>query len=288
MIDLAEETGVPWIGASVDPSGRRLNNVMPHSVANTSHTGPFQFLKDEYPNVQRVGFMFADVGGVRANAPSSREAIKRVGFQVVYDSGISATSPDYTAEIISMRNAGAQMVYLFAVEVNQHVRVARNMRQQNFEPALKVANIGYNSKLTELLGDLANGWKNHLTYLPMLNEDEPARAPALADFLKWNRQVFPSAQIDLFPVNGWAYAALFVRGLRAIGGNVTRERLIEAINAIPEDNGGGIVARFSPKEGRSFGCFVLVAVQNRKWVREHPADGYECAMGEAFAHRPPG
>ena len=64
-----------------------------------------------------------------------------------------------------------------------HVRLARNMRQQNFEPPLKVSQIGYNSKLIELLGDIANGWTNHIDYLPMLNEDEPARSPALAEFL---------------------------------------------------------------------------------------------------------
>ena len=68
-------------------------------------------------------------------------------------------------------------MYLFAFEVNMHVRLARNMRQQNFEPALKISQIGYNSRLIELLGDIANGWTNHIDYLPMLNEDEPARSP---------------------------------------------------------------------------------------------------------------
>src|SRR5688572_11128250 len=108
------------------------------------------------------------------------------------------------------------MLYLLAFEINMHVRLARNMRQQNWEPALKVSQIGYNSRLTELLGDVANGWTNHLADLPVINEDEPAKSPAVADFVKWNHQLCPNDQIDLFPVNGWTAADLFTVGLRQI------------------------------------------------------------------------
>jgi branched-chain amino acid transport system substrate-binding protein len=280
--DLVGSTGVPYLGTFVDPAGRAAPNVFPRSRSGVAHTGPFVWFRRQLPDVDKAAFLFADVGGVRDNTPTAREAMKRAGYSIVYDSGAQATAPDFTAEVINMQRAGAEMVYLFAFEVNMHVRLARNMRQQNYEPPAKLANIGYNSKLIELLGELSNGWSNHLDHLPMLNEDEPARSPALAEFLTWNERVFPGSQIDLFPVNGWGAAALFTEALAAVGPDVTRERLRAALDAITSGDGGGIRAPFNPSTGDTQGCFVIAQVQGQRWVRQHPAQGYECDLGESF------
>jgi branched-chain amino acid transport system substrate-binding protein len=283
-VDLVASTGVPYVGTFVEPAGREAPNVFPRIQSGVGQTGPFAYFRQKFPDVKNVAFLFADVGGVRGNTPASREPIKRVGYNIVYDSGAQATAPDFTAEVINMQRSNAQMVYLFAFEVNMHIRLARNMRQQNFEPPLKVGNIAYNSKLIELLGDISNGWSNHIDYLPMLNADEPARSPALRDFLTWNERVFPGSQIDLFPVNAWSSSALFAEALRAVGPDVTRERVLAALDAIKATDGGGIRGPTNPSTGESDGCFIIVKVVNREWVREHPAQGYDCELNESFRY----
>lgn len=279
--DLVTSTGVPYLGTIVDPAGRG-ETVYPRTPGGVVHTGPFEYYRQSYPQVDRVAFLYADVGGVRANAPTSREALKRVGFQVVHDSGLSAVNPDFTSDVIAMRDKGAQGVYLFAFEVNMHVRIARNMRQQNFDPPLKISQIGYNSKLLELLGGIADGWTNHLDHLPVLNDDEPARSPAVADFLAWHDRVAPGASIDLFPVNGWASAALFVEALHRAGPELTRERLLEAVEQIERYDSGGLRGGTDPRTGNTEGCFVIVRVEGGRWVREHPDSGFECGLGETY------
>jgi branched-chain amino acid transport system substrate-binding protein len=279
--DLVESTKLPYVGTFVDPAGR-TGTVYPRTPGGVVHTGPYQWYKDEYPQVQKLAFLWADVGGVRANTPTGREALKKVGFQIVHDSGLSPVSPDFTSDVIAMRDAGAQGVYLFAFEVNMHVRVARNMRQQNFEPPLKISQIGYNSRLLELLGDIANGWTNHIDYLPMLNADEPARSPALKDFLAWYDRVAPGTSIDLFPVDGWGAAALFVEALRTLGADVTRERLLAALDKIEKTDRGGIRGPINARTGATEGCFIIVRVESRKWVRQYPSSGYECDVGETY------
>ncbi|MBA2281860.1 MAG: ABC transporter substrate-binding protein, partial [Acidimicrobiia bacterium] len=281
-VDLVEQTGVPYVGTFVDPAGRSLPSTEPRTEPNVAHSGPYVYYRQAYPDVANVGFMYADVGGVRSNTPGAIAGFQRAGFNVVYNSGASPTSPDFTAEIINLRSAGAQMVYLFAFEVNMHVRFARNMRQQNWEPELKVSQIGYNSRLVELLGDTADGWSNHLTYVPVINEGEEAISPALAEFRQWHGAAFPGASIDLFPVNGWRDAAVFVDALRTVGADVTRTRVLEAIRAIEESDGGGLFAPFSPARGEGATCFVIVRVVGQRWTREHPASGYECGLGERY------
>lgn len=281
-IDLIESTGVPYAGTSVDPAGRELPNVVPHTEEGVAHTGPYEYYKRTHPDVNKVGFLFADVGGVRANTPGVIKGFEDVGFQIVENSGASATQPDFTPEVINLRQKGTELLYLFAFEVNMHVRLARNMRQQNWEPKVKVSNIGYNSKLIELLGDVANGWSNHLNYLPMLNEAEPARSPALAEFLTWYERVAPGASIDLFPVTAWGDAARFVEALRQAGGDVTRDEIVQIIDNLPESDGGGIFAPTSPARRQGTTCFVIVRVEDAKWVREHPDSGFECDMGRPY------
>jgi branched-chain amino acid transport system substrate-binding protein len=282
--DLVQSTATPYVGTMVDPAGRTAT-VYPKTPSGVVHTGAYQWYRNEYPQVQRMAFLWADVGGVRSNTPTGREALKKVGFQIVHDSGLSAISPDFTSDVIAMRDQGAQGVYLFAFEVNMHVRLARNMRQQNFDPPLKISQIGYNSRLVDLLGDIANGWTNHIDYLPMLNEDEPGRSPALADFLAWHERVAPDASIDLFPVSGWGAAALFVQALRTLGPDVTRERLLAALGAIERTDLGGIRGPLNASTGATEGCFIIVRVENRKWVRQHPSSGYECDIGETYRFR---
>lgn len=281
--DLVGSTGVPYVGIFVDPSGRAYENVVPHADPKVASTGPYVYLKQKYPNANNVAFLYADVGGVRSNIDAVLQPLKRVGYNIVYGpSGAQATAPDYTAEVINMQRAGTQFVYLFAFEVNMHVRLARNMRQQNFEPEIKASQIGYNSQLIKLLGDTANGWINPITYVPMLDAAEPANSPSLREFLQWNEQLFPGAQIDLFPVNGWAAAAQFVRGLEAVGADLTRDKLVAAINALPEDDGGGMVGTVYPAQRLGTTCFVIERIEAQRWTREYPASGYECNMGEVF------
>lgn len=100
-----------------------------------------------------------------------------------------------------MRGSGAEFVYLFAFEINMQVRLARTMRQQNFDPPIK------------------------------------------------------------------------------IGPDVTRAKIIDVIdNQIERSDGGGIEPEHTV--GEVIPCFVMVEVVDQKWVRKHPASGYECELGQ--------
>ena len=67
-----------------------------------------------------------------------------------------------------------------------------------------------------------------------------------------------------------------------VGGNLTRPALVKAVDTLPKTDGGGMTATTFPKERRGSGCFIIVRVENRRWVREHPKTGYECNMGERY------
>ena len=140
-IDLLKSTGVPYVGTTVDPSGRDFPNALPHGTPGVIHTGPYVYMRQQYPDVKKVGYLLSAVQGVRVNSPGTEAALGKVGFETpfAYRTELQTTSPDYTAQVIAMRNAGVQLLFLFAVEVNMQIRLVRNMRQQNWDPPLKVS-----------------------------------------------------------------------------------------------------------------------------------------------------
>lgn len=167
-----------------------------------------------------------------------------------------------------------------------HVRMVRNMRQQNYDPPVKAANIAFNTRYSQLLGRDGDGWHNHQTHLLFLDPKERSRSADLAAFQDWNERVFPGAQLDLFPVSGWGRAALFTEAVQRIEGTITREALIDALYTIKDFNGGGIEVPIDPTTGLGDGCWNMAVHRSGRWVREYPTNKlYECDIGESFKFR---
>ncbi|HZN15409.1 MAG TPA: ABC transporter substrate-binding protein [Acidimicrobiales bacterium] len=283
-IDLIKSTGVPYASLTVDPAGADLKNVFPKNRRDVLSTAPFVWLKQQHPAVKRAAILYADIGGVGANVPGFEKAIQRAGFELVRPTeAVRVTDPDYTGIIRNLQSANVEFLYLFAFEVNMHVRFVRNMKQQGYNPPIKAANIAFNTRFSELLGKDGDGWENHQTFLPFLDPAEKARSKPLADFIDWNNRRYPGGQLDLFPVDGWGYAAYFVDALRIAGGNLTRKTLLDAFAKVPKFDFGGINAATNPATGQGDRCFVMAKHVGGIWRREHPASGgYECNLGEIY------
>lgn len=282
-INLIESTGVPYVALVVDPAGRGPRNVMPKTPEGIVNTGPFVWWKQKNPNVEKAAMLYASVGGVSANVPGFEAAIKKAGFDLLYTSASQVASPDYTPEVRQAQDEGVQFLYLFAFEVNMQVRIVRNMRQQNYSPPIKGANIAYNTRYSQLLGRDGDGWQNHQTHLLFLDPKERARSADLAKFIDWNERVFPGAQLDLFPVSGWGRAALFVEAMQKVEGTITRKALVDALYKVTRFNGGGIETPVDPRTGLGDACWNMAAHRNGAWVREYPTNKlYECNIGELY------
>ena len=260
-----------------------MPNVYPKNRRDLVNTAPFVWWKQQHPNVTKAALLYANIGGVSSNVPGFEKAMQRAGFNIVHKEGVAVTEVDFTGIIRNLQSKGVEFVYAFAFEVNMHVRFIRNMKQQNYNPEIKGANIAFNTRFSELLGRDGDGWENHQSFLPFLDPAEKARSKPLADFIDWNARQYPGAQLDLFPVDGWGYAAYFVDALRLTGGNVTRASLLAALPKVAKFDFGGINAPTEPGTGNTEPCFVMAKHVNGGWKREHPSSGgYECSVGELY------
>ena len=59
----------------------------------------------------------------------------QAGIQVVHEAQVTVTQPDYTAEVLAARNAGAEAIAI-ATDNASVIRVARSAHRQNYRPTL--------------------------------------------------------------------------------------------------------------------------------------------------------
>jgi branched-chain amino acid transport system substrate-binding protein len=281
-MDLVGRTGVPYFSLSIDPAGRKLRNVVSAQPAQEGYisTAPWAYTRQAYPDVKKLGFLSTGVAAVRINVDGTVAALRRVGYDVVYQAEANPTAPNYTAEIQQMRNRGVEAVMLFAFELNMHVRFIRSMRQQGWNPPLKLSIIAYDSRFFDLLGAAGDGWHEPIYSLPYLDAAEAAANPVLGRFVEWNKRLFPNDKVDLFTVSGWINAELFVEALRKAGPRVTRSALLAAGNAIHDFDASGLYVPSDPGARTTSKCFLMVTGRGGRWVREHPSSGFECGLGE--------
>jgi ABC-type branched-subunit amino acid transport system substrate-binding protein len=289
--DLIKSTGVPWVGAVVDPdwSVRNGPNVSPHSIPNTASDAPWVWIRQQHPGAIKAALLYTDVSAVVANLPPTKVGMQKAGYNIAYTAGLNPTAPDYTPQVLSMASNGVQVVWAFSLEVNMQARLERDMAQQGFHPAVEGANLAYDTDYQQLLGAEGNGWINPLVYAPFLQPGAAANYPGLADFVKWTGQTFPGAKNDLFSVDGWAYTALFVQALRAVQGPLTRQSYVTALQKMTQDDGGGLEPPINPSNPtatvKSLNCFAMASYQNGNWSVIHPTSGaFDCSLGTTFTY----
>jgi hypothetical protein len=113
----------------------------------------------------------------------------------------------------------------------------------------------------------------------------PGTYPGMDKFLAMLRRYAPSTEPSEAALAGWTSAELFVTGLRAIGPNVTRTRLVAALNRIADFTAGGIQPPIDWRTGHQvsqgqLGCSAYVQVQRGAYV---PVYGTPPSVFSCFA-----
>lgn len=290
---LFDASGVPAINAARIPditeslsSLRNLDqyNYSPSPlIPGGSRLGPFTYYKKMYGNAyQHVGTLDSDVATAESQSNADYAAMQSVGYKIVYKDTVGSVQTDFTSDVIKMRSAGVQMVYIVGMAVSQVVALAKNMAQQNFHPKLFATNgVAYDSSYIPTAGPNAAGNTFTDQQSAMFQGQDAKAVPAVATFDKWTKKVDPSGHIDTYALFGWVSAQLFVQALQAAGRNPTRTSLLAALTKITSFNGNGLIATTNPAQKKPGTCWIEIKVANGRWQRTapSPASGFVCKPG---------
>jgi ABC-type branched-subunit amino acid transport system substrate-binding protein len=189
-------------------------------------------------------------------------AAKELGFQNVYRARSSLTQPDFTAECISARQAGAEVI-VAALDNNSYLRLARSCARQSYKPVIGIAD---QLALPSLAAD------------PVMEGDVIATkvapwpdtsVPGTAELHQVFAQVAPGVEVNGAHAGAWVAAKTFELAARNLPDKPTPGDVLAGLWAINGNDIGGMTfpltfPRDQPSPRRS--CWGTALIQGGKFV----------------------
>jgi ABC-type branched-subunit amino acid transport system substrate-binding protein len=100
----------------------------------------------------------------------------------------------------------------------------------------------------------------------------------VALFDKWAKKVDPQTQLDVYTVDAWMNAQLFVQALKAAGPNPTRGSLDAQLDKVTSFNASGLESTQNPAQKIPGQCWLVAQYEDGKWSRisPDPKTGFVC------------
>ena len=260
------------------PAGALDNTFSPQPAPPGFRTGAFQYFKDEL-GVTKLGTVVGQATAAEL-VDWQLGAAETVGLEVVHRRAAGTTESDFTSDVIRMRQAGADYLWLGSLNVENIARIINTAAQQRWKPKVIDSIPAYDAKFLQLVDPAASeGMYLPLPYAMFLGEDREA-VPAVDTFLTQLEKVAPGSKPDLFALFGWTSAELFVTALEEAGEDPTRESLLDALKGVGEFDASGLLPAADVGAKKAPECWLLAQVRGGKFVRVLPEDkGFTCQPG---------
>jgi ABC-type branched-subunit amino acid transport system substrate-binding protein len=210
----------------------------------------------------RIGVLAFNVSQSTACAEGLENSLKKfkTGRIVFKDLSMSFGTPDYSAQVAQMKDEDVDLV-ITCIDGNGAVTLAREMKKQGLNAPQILPN-AYRHDLIEENADVLNGSYLFTTFAPL--ETKPA-PPGLERYKKWIKKSRGKRTEN--SLMGWINADEFVTGLKAAGPNFTRQKVVDATNALTKYTAGGLVAPIDWRTAHTdqIDCYAVLKVVDGKF-----------------------
>ncbi len=203
---LAANPQMPNVSIALDPATQKLPNTFAAvPPAAFWPLGPLVYFKDKFPTkVLHTTTIVADLPSTLNLWNYEKAAMDHVGYKVLYSPALPATTTDFTAQIVTMKDMGVQILFLEQEPQNYAASIFKDLDEQNFHPVVVLGAAAYSHQLVANSGGASNVDGAYLEQQEalFLGEDAPA-IPAVATFNTWVQKVSPGFTTDFFALQGW-------------------------------------------------------------------------------------
>ena len=193
---------------------------------------------------------------------SDSAALKEVGFELVARGRPSLTQPDYTAQCLAAKNAGAEVLQ-FALDTASLRRFAGDCARQNYRPIYGTADL---LALSTLPSDPnVDGMIVASKMAPWTD----ISVPGIAEATKAFAQYAPGAPFTGGNANGWILGQFFAAaGANFPDGAVTKADVEAGVYKIRNNNLQGMTFPITMTRGKPMArqvCYGVVVIKDRKY-----------------------
>jgi branched-chain amino acid transport system substrate-binding protein len=198
------------------------------------------------------------------------------GIQIVYEGQISMAQPDYTAEMLAARNAGAEIVISMAANPAT-VRMVASAHRQSYRPIFSTQWSANEDSFLQLGGQEVEG-----VVVSGVVPDY-ANNPKLADYrAAMDKYIAGGGRKGSFSAFTWVNGKLFEAIAGGFGATVTSADITKGLLALRRETLGGIVPplTFAPGRGHidTNQCIYPAKIEGGKFV--YPlGERYVCPPG---------
>jgi branched-chain amino acid transport system substrate-binding protein len=197
----------------------------------------------------------------------------RAGFDVLHDAQISIAQPDFTAEMLAARNAGADVVIVIADNATA-ARVARSAHRQDYRPTFSIQQAGFDDGL------LAQGEDVEGMVTAGIVPDHNT-SPKLADYRAAMARHLPNARKATIGAGAWTAGKLIELLAPALPPTPTSADFVAALHGLRGETIGGLQPPLTYEAGKGHAltnlCVIPVVVRSGKFVAPN---------GEQFSYAP--
>ncbi|MHB8466483.1 MAG: ABC transporter substrate-binding protein [Acidimicrobiales bacterium] len=278
---LAQHHDVPDLQVAITAAANALPNVFSISPLRPGAflNGQFLYYAAKFGDaVKHAATLYSNIGSAAAAAAAEQNAARSAGWTYVYKRAFGATETNFTADIVRMRQQGVQVFESIGMPPSYTADFIQQANQQNWHPII-IDPQGYAANFLQLMGSAsaAEGLLGFQSVPLFFGQQDAAAIPEVALFQQWVRRTDPNLPMDIFAVDGWAEAKLFVQALRAAGPKPTRKGVLAALSTIHEFDGSGLVAPADPAGKGPPHCYILWQLHSGQYQRvDTPATGFRC------------
>jgi branched-chain amino acid transport system substrate-binding protein len=260
IMEVAERHGVPLVGAA--------------SVGNEARLPPrklvFPVRMSAVGEASAIVRHQATVGSRRFAVLSSKEAYGPAGAEAfgvaLRDAGFAGTNVafgfgDDPRRVARQLFDAAPDVVLISVVPRPFAAVARQFEALGGHPRMFGLSVIRIEDLSAELGGLAEG----IALSQVLPSPTSHSSLLAADFRRALAAHAPSALPSYHALEGYLEARVLVEGLRRAGADLTRSRLVSALESMAPHDFGGVPVRYGPADrtGSTFSDLVMLAANGR-------------------------
>jgi branched-chain amino acid transport system substrate-binding protein len=266
------ENDVPTFGYNINPQWAGPPNLFGSqgSYTDFEHPGPEPAFLAEQVHAKAVGILAYNVKQSAEACIGVANVMRKFHIKVAFeDLSIQAPATDLTSDVTRMKQAGVDFV-ASCLDLGGNLVLSRTLHGSGMGSVTQYWYDGYDESALRQNAALMNGVYLLIGHVPFESGvTEPRKYPAMALYLRELKRYYPADEPSEASLAGWESAEMFVAGLRKIGRDVTRTRLINAINQMTGFTGGLVSPidwRLEHHANGPVDCNVLVQARNGHFV----------------------
>ncbi|HYI60466.1 MAG TPA: ABC transporter substrate-binding protein [Acidimicrobiales bacterium] len=277
-IETREACGLPEVAAYSATSARSESadffQPIPGTRSHFFNVGPCQYMAELYPEaVKKAAIVYTDLPAASVRGEQIRDNCEaEAGFEFLVDVALPFGETNFGPLISQMKSEGIE--YFTAVSASSEtLSLMREMETQGVE--LEVIDLGqqyYDPAVAEEA--VSEGAYVLTNTVPFAETDI---TPMLGLYRRYLEEVGAGDdKVSTLGVQAFSAGFLWATAAASLGGDVTRESLVAALEGIHEWDGGGLQMATDPGAGTHNECFLYLRVTDGEFAREFPDEGFEC------------